>query len=425
VLGQHTQTSTTVATVDNGSASLQVSSNAFWLSAPTSFTAPGTLSIKVDATSLGAGTYPGTLTLSCANANPCQPIQVAVNLTVTNTAILVSDTGSIVFPLTSSGSTQTSQAVHLTSSDNLTAMNYTINPTSLPSWLSVSADRLSTPATLTFSMPNPPSQASTANVVINSAYGSVTIVVTYMPTTGPSINSAGIVSAGGSQNQLRPGSWGTIYGSKLSTTAPRDWAPADFNGNAFPTALDGVSVLVGGMPAYIRSISPTQINFQCPDGVGTGLVSVTVTNSLGTSNSVMATVSNYAPAFFIGISTATRNYVAATESPTTGVVYIGPANSPGVRPAKAGENLTLWGTGFGPTSPNVGAGSIYNGVAPLNDAVNILLDGVPVTPQFAGLSAAGLYQFNIVVPNLPSGDHKLTATIGGVTTGDGVWLSTQ
>jgi uncharacterized protein (TIGR03437 family) len=107
------------------------------------------------------------------------------------------------------------------------------------------------------------------------------------------------------------------------------------------------------------------------------------------------------------------------------VVYIGPANSPGVRPAKAGENLTLWGTGFGPTTPNVPAGSLFSGVAPLNDAVTVLIDGVAVTPQFAGITAAGLYQFNIVVPNLPSGDHKLTAMIGGVTTGDGIWLSTQ
>ena len=425
VVGQRTQASTSIGTSDNGPASLQLATNNFWLSVPASFTAPGPITIKVDASSLGSGLYPGTITLSCASANPCQPLALPVNLTVTDTAILLSDTQSLAFPVASAGATQTSQAVHLTSSDNVTAMNYTINSATLPSWLAVSTDRLTTPATLTFSVPNPPSQPSQANVVVTSAYGSVTIAISYTPATAPTINSAGVVSAAGSQNLIRPGSWATIYGSRLSTTAPRDWGPSDFNGNAFPTSLDGVSVTVGGQAAFVRSISPTQINFQCPDGVGTGLVPVTVSNSLGISNSVMATIGNYAPAFFIGTTTAARNYVAATEAASAGVIYIGPANSPGVRPAKAGENLTLWGTGFGPTTPNVGAGSIFSGAATLTDTVSILIDGVAVTPQFAGISAAGLYQFNIVAPNLPPGDHKVTATIGGVTTADGIWLSTQ
>ena len=425
IAGQKTTGSITVGTADNGSASLQVSTTTFWLSVPASFTAPGAVSISVDASLLGSGTYSGSVTLACASANPCQAVQVPVNLTVTNSAVLQSDTQSIAFPLTSAGTTQLTQAVHLTSSDNVTAMNYTIDPTTLPNWLTVSTDRLTTPATVTFSVPNPPSLASTTNVKINSAYGSVVIVITYTPVTGPSINNAGVVSAGGSQNQIRSGSWAAIYGSKLSTTAARGWNSADFNGNAFPTSLDGVSVSVGGQAAFVQFISPTQIDFQCPDGIGTGLVPVTVTNRLGTSNTVMATIGTYAPAFFIGTATASRNYLAATEAPSGGTVYIGPPNTTGVRPAKAGENLTLWGTGFGPTTPNIPAGSLFGGAAPLNDPVQILIDGVSVTPQFAGISAAGLYQINIVVPNLSPGDHQLTATIGGVTTASGIWLSTQ
>jgi uncharacterized protein (TIGR03437 family) len=139
----------------------------------------------------------------------------------------------------------------------------------------------------------------------------------------------------------------------------------------------------------------------------------------------MATIDNYAPVFSISSTVGGRSYVAATETLSTGVVYIGPSAAPGVRPAKAGENLTLWGTGFGPTTPNVPAGTIFSGAASLDDAVQVLIDGVAVTPNFAGLSAAGLYQFNIVAPNLTPGDHKVTATIAGVTTADGIWLSTQ
>lgn len=429
VAGQHGQATLNIGTADGGSASLQIATTNFWLSVPANFTAPGSVTLKADATSLGIGPYPGSVTISCASANPCASLQVPVNLTVTNTPVLLSDVQTIAFPITSAGPTQTSQAVHLTSSDSSTPINYTIDPTSVPGWLSVVSDHPTTPATLTFSVPNPPTHQASANVKINSAYDGVVIAVTYTLQAGPSINNSGVVSAGGFQSTLRSGSWGTIYGSNLATSAARNWGPGDFNGNSFPTSLDGVYVTVGGQPAFVRSISATQINFQCPDGIGTGSVPVTVINNLGTSNTVLATVDNYAPAFFIGTTTGTgasaRNYVAATESVKGGVVYIGPANTSGVRPAKAGEILTLWGTGFGPTTPAVPAGAIFSGAAPLNDAVQILIDGVAITPDFAGLSAAGLYQFNIVVPNLSPGDHKLAAAIGGVSTADGIWLSTQ
>jgi uncharacterized protein (TIGR03437 family) len=415
--GQHAQGSVSIGTADNGPASLLASTSDFWLSVPATLNAPGALPIKVDATSLNAMTYPGIVTVSCATANLCQPLQLTINVVVTNTPILLSDTQSIAFPSPSA------QVVHLTSSDNTTAINYSIVPASLPGWLSVSTNRLSTPATLIFSVPNPPAQAATANVMVNSSYGSVVIVVTYTPPTGPVIDS--VVSAGGFENVIRPGSWATIYGTGLSTTNSRDWNSGDFNGNYFPTSLDGVSVTVAGKPAFVRSIAPTQINFQCPTGIGTGSVAVTVTNRLGTSNSFMATVADYAPAFFIGLTLGGRNYLAATESANGGVIYIGPANTPGVRPAKDGENLTLWGTGFGPTTPDVPAGSLFSGAATLNDPVTIFIDGAAVIPQFAGQTAAGLYQFNIVVPNLSSGDHQVTAAIGGVTTASGIWLSTQ
>jgi uncharacterized protein (TIGR03437 family) len=36
--------------------------------------------------------------------------------------------------------------------------------------------------------------------------------------------------------------------------------------------------------------------------------------------------------------------------------------------------------------------------------------------RFAGLTGAGLYQFNVVVPNLPSGDHDVVATVAGART---------
>ncbi len=268
-------------------------------------------------------------------------------------------------------------------------------------------------------------QVSDANS-LTSAIQSFSLAVNFPTgyTAAPAILLNGIVSAAGLQPSLRSGSWATIFGSSLSATT-RDWAASDFSGNGFPTSLDGVSVSVAGKPGFIRSIAPSQINFQVPDGLGTGQANVTVKNAAGTSSAGSATTANYAPAFFIGASANSRNYVAATEMLPQGTVYIGPAGTSGLRPAAPGDILTLWATGFGPTQPDVPAGMVFNSSASLTDSVQILIDDVPVTPQFAGLSGAGLYQFNIVVPEIPAGDHRLKATIAGTSTPDGIWLTTQ
>jgi len=49
-----------------------------------------------------------------------------------------------------------------------------------------------------------------------------------------------------------------------------------------------------------------------------------------------------------------------------------------------------------------------------------------VTPIFAGLSSAGLYQINLTIPSgLGTGDVKLTGIVTGVQTQSGVMISLQ
>jgi uncharacterized protein (TIGR03437 family) len=85
--------------------------------------------------------------------------------------------------------------------------------------------------------------------------------------------------------------------------------------------------------------------------------------------------------------------------------------------ARAGDTLELFGTGFGPTTPSVAAGVAFDGAAPTTNPVKLQINGVSVTPAFAGISGAGLYQFTLVVPsNLGTGDVSLVATVGGVQT---------
>ena len=94
------------------------------------------------------------------------------------------------------------------------------------------------------------------------------------------------------------------------------------------------------------------------------------------------------------------------------------------RPVKAGETLSLYGVGFGPTNPAVPAGQVFSGAAP-STTPQVTIGGVPTTVSFAGIIEAGLHQLNVVVPNSGSGDQLLLATVGGVTTQNNVFITLQ
>lgn len=214
----------------------------------------------------------------------------------------------------------------------------------------------------------------------------------------------GIVNGAGYQPGITPGAWLSIFGDNLASTS-RPWNPqSEIASGKLPTSLDGVSVTINGKASPIYYISPNQINIQAPSDDTTGPVQVVVTNSNGTSNAVTATIQTILPGFFL-----TSGYYVAAARPDGSLV--GPTS-----PAKPGETITLYGTGFGPTSPRVNAGEVFEGAAPLSNAVTLRIGTAIADVRFAGLSAAGLYQFNLVVPNLPDGDQDVFATIAGVRT---------
>jgi protocatechuate 3,4-dioxygenase, beta subunit len=222
----------------------------------------------------------------------------------------------------------------------------------------------------------------------------------------------GVVNGAGFQPGITPGAWLTIVGDDLSKTT-RTWnSQTEIIGGKLPTTLDGVSVTINGKPASIFYISPGQINVQAPSDAGSGSVQVVVKNSDGTSDPVTAAIQTILPGFFL----FNRNYVAAVRPDGS---YVGPAGllqGLTTTPAKPGETISLYGTGFGPTSPNVNAGEVFRGAASLTNAVQIRIGPAFAEVQFAGLSSAGLYQFNVVTPNVPDGDHDVLATVAGART---------
>ncbi|MBI2687537.1 MAG: IPT/TIG domain-containing protein [Acidobacteria bacterium] len=242
---------------------------------------------------------------------------------------------------------------------------------------------------------------------------------------GPAITPANGVTNGASFSPgLVSGSWTTIFGTNLSTTT-RDWTGAiDAQGN-FPTSLDGVSATIDGKPAFVYFISPTQINVQAPDLAGkTGPIQVIVKNSAGESAAVSANAAKELPGLFL-FTQAPKKYPAAVRSDG---VFIGPAalfQGVTTAPAKPGDVVLFFGTGFGPTNPTVAPGKVFSGAAPLVDGVVMRIGGTAVTPSFAGLSSSGLYQFNVTIPDLPNGEHAIEMVINSVSIQSDVVLAVQ
>ena len=227
----------------------------------------------------------------------------------------------------------------------------------------------------------------------------------------PAISANGVVNGASYAAGIAPGSWVTIFGSNLASTAAQA-GPANLINGSLPSTLAGVSVQIDGQSAFMDYVSPTQINVQAPADTISGTVSVTVTNANGTSAAAAATLLQFAPAFF-----TSSGYVAAVRADGTLIT--------GSVPAKAGDVLELYGTGFGPTNPTIAPGLVFQGSAPTASAVSVTIGGTRATVQFAGLSAAGLYQINVVVPTTSSGDQPVVATVSGASTQSGVLLRIQ
>src|SRR5262245_7285611 len=225
-----------------------------------------------------------------------------------------------------------------------------------------------------------------------------------LPNPRPTIRTErGVITAFayGGNDAIAPGTWIEIYGSNLSRTT-RQWTAADFNGDAAPTSLDGVSVRISGQPAFISYISPGQINAQVPSSIapGTALVVITGDGQVGTATSVRVDPVQAGVLAFPQTRIVAREAVAIFPD---NVTYALTPNSRWPVPSRlahAGDTLTFYGIGFGPVSPDLPAGRIATQPAALPAPPRILFNGIPGTVTYAGLAPGyiGLYQFNVVVP---------------------------
>ena len=253
-------------------------------------------------------------------------------------------------------------------------------------------------------------------VVVPQAQGAAS------PPTASTPAIASVVNGAGFQPGIVANSWVTIQGTNLAPQTD-DWSHSIVNG-ALPTSLDGVSVTMGGKPAYVYYISPGQLNVLAPN-IPAGPVTVTVTTPGGTSASFAATASLYGPAFFLWPG----SQVVATRQDYSYAVKAGHFRGRDDRCAQSRAKSLSCGEPDSvprcrqrhPAFPCRPAADYSTASAP-----TVTINNTPAIVYGAALApgSAGLYQIAIQVPTtLADGDWPIQASIGGVTSPTGIVLS--
>ena len=219
---------------------------------------------------LGAGTYNGTVQISATGASN-SPVTISVTLLVTAApAFLVAAPLALSFQYTSGAALPAAQSVSINNGGGGT-LSWTASSGAY--WAVVSPASGSAPGAVSVSM-NPANLAAgnytttitiaATDTTITPSSVAVTLTVQGTPPT-PAIT--GVANAGSYQTSFAAATWVAIFGTNLSQIT-YTWQASDIVNGALPTSLEGVSVSINGLPAYISYISPTQINVLAPDDHG-------------------------------------------------------------------------------------------------------------------------------------------------------------
>lgn len=223
-----------------------------------------------------------------------------------------------------------------------------------------------------------------------------------------------IVNAATGEPVITSGGWASVYGNGFiwsSSGFPRPWLPSDFVNGALPLQLNDISVRFNGIHTYVAYISSNQINVLIPEDPTIGVVAVQEQGQLDQSNIITVTKAAVAP----GLFTFTPKYPSAVHLDGT---YCGPAGiltGIATTPAKAGELVVLYGTGFGPSNPKIDFSKLFTTAAPIAQTVTATVGAVTVKVD-GYLVSPGVYQFNLVVPDLPAGDAPVVLSVAGLKT---------
>jgi uncharacterized protein (TIGR03437 family) len=258
-----------------------------------------------------------------------------------------------------------------------------------------------------------------------SIAGSQPVITTVTPAV-LSVDAPVITSISGAPQSTPPveavstGANIIITGTNLAR-AVRGLTPPDYALGVLPTNLGGACVRINNNPAYLFSVAPTRLSVQVPVVPATGTTFVEVLTNCGTTDELSSGSREIASRgvtpemyYYFGNNVAAVNGAGELIGPP--ITFFGSR----FVPAKPGDTITIYGSGWGATDPAVAPGVIPPANTGLIAPVRVILNGraIPTTVS-QGLVAgtAGLYQVTVRIPDdTPEGDVTITTEVFGVLT---------
>lgn len=170
---------------------------------------------------------------------------------------------------------------------------------------------------------------------------------------------------------------------------------------------------VDGRAAAVLSVSPEEIQVLTPDNFSAASAQVVVANGNGTSDAVSIEIRSRMSALFL----EANGHLTATREDGS---RVGPADlitDVESLPARPGDLISIFGTGFGRTDPEVPSMSAIGDALPnLVDAVTVRVHTSAITPEAARLVKPGYYGIQFRLPQLEDGDYAVAVEVAGVRT---------
>ena len=262
---------------------------------------------------------------------------------------------------------------------------------------------------------------STSGDQIYTQHTTIQPVATPSP---PAISEGGVVLADlfSETGTGSPNAIAVAQGSGFAASGTESRAVLDDTGRV-GTLLDDTCVEVNQHRAPIFHLLPGQVNFQIPSNTGLGAATVQVLRDCGTSDEVRSNAAPFQvaavqPVFFLFSEDPPT---AALHSDSSIVAEVDALPGRVSRPAKGGDIVTFFGTGFGPVIPPLASGELA--VQPRElaaESVRPMIGEIELPESdifYAGAapSFAGLYQLSVRVPEtVPDGTHPFSIMLDGV-----------
>jgi uncharacterized protein (TIGR03437 family) len=239
----------------------------------------------------------------------------------------------------------------------------------------------------------------------------------------PWVTPAGFTNAStfalSNTNGIAPGEILTIFGTAIGPAALQKLA-LDSSG-AVTTSLSGTRVLFDGVAAPLLYTVAGQTSVVAPQSLaGKDTVQVVVEYQGVQTAGVGFSVVKANPGIFTLNSKGSGDGAIIRPDGTV----INQSN-----PAVPGEILSLYGEGYGASTPSLADGVLVGTDLPVPvNPVTLLIDGNPVPTLYAGGAPSlinGMLQVNFTVPDIASGSHSIQIQVADRTSPAGVNLQTK